>query len=387
MRAKSVKGNKQLQIHLNEINSRINKFDSEIGRLEAYFNHLGISPTPDMVKRALNNAFNPGKGTVDPSETLNSYIERFIKEMETGMLLTDKGQKYQLGTIKNYKGFQTQFNAYQDSRRKKLDFDDINIDFYDDFHQFFNDKSYKPNTIGRHVKNLKTIIRASREEGLHNNNETERKKFKVLRVDTDQIYLNEEELTKLYELNLTDNPQLELARDVFLIGCFTALRFSDYSRIRKDNLGVTAHGHKVLNIITQKTGEKVTIPIWHWMLEEMLEKYNYNIPKIYEQKINRRIKDVGKLAEIIEPVDTEDVRGGMKVKTRVSKYKLIMTHTARRSGATNMYKKGIPSIDIMKITGHKTENSFLKYIRISKEETAERILAQHKVVKPLKKSV
>ena len=41
----------------------------------------------------------------------------------------------------------------------------------------------------------------------------------------------------------------------------------------------------------------------------------------------------------------------------------------RRSGATNMYLAGIPSIAIMKVTGHKTEREFMKYIKITEEQT------------------
>lgn len=44
--------------------------------------------------------------------------------------------------------------------------------------------------------------------------------------------------------------------------------------------------------------------------------------------------------------------------------------TAHRSGATNMYLAGIPTIAIMKITGHKTETEFMKYIKITEEQTA-----------------
>ena len=48
----------------------------------------------------------------------------------------------------------------------------------------------------------------------------------------------------------------------------------------------------------------------------------------------------------------------------------MKTHTARRSGATNMYLAGIPTIAIMKVTGHKTEREFMKYIKITEEQTA-----------------
>ena len=63
--------------------------------------------------------------------------------------------------------------------------------------------------------------------------------------------------------------------------------------------------------------------------------------------------------------------GNGEKKTRiVEKCNLVKTHTARRSGATNMYLAGIPTIAIMKITGHKTEKEFMKYIKITEEESA-----------------
>ena len=52
------------------------------------------------------------------------------------------------------------------------------------------------------------------------------------------------------------------------------------------------------------------------------------------------------------------------------KYDLVTSHTARRSFATNAYLAGLPPISIMKITGHKTESSFMKYIKISEKENA-----------------
>jgi hypothetical protein len=59
---------------------------------------------------------------------------------------------------------------------------------------------------------------------------------------------------------------------------------------------------------------------------------------------------------------------------RIEKWEAVSSHTARRSAATNMFKAGIPSISIMKITGHKTETQFIKYIKVSKEENAEMLM-------------
>ena len=40
-----------------------------------------------------------------------------------------------------------------------------------------------------------------------------------------------------------------------------------------------------------------------------------------------------------------------------------------------MYLAGIPSIAIMKITGHKTEKEFMKYIKISEEQNAAELMS------------
>jgi integrase len=92
--------------------------------------------------------------------------------------------------------------------------------------------------------------------------------------------------------------------------------------------------------------------------------------------MNKKIKEVGKLAGINDEIITIITRGGKRVETAIKKFEKITNHTARRSFATNLYLAGVPTLAIMKMTGHKTERSFLKYIRVTPEENAFRI-AQH----------
>lgn len=180
----------------------------------------------------LNEKFSSAKLQKEEAKkiTLTEYIEQFINEIKSGVRLTDKSERYKSGTIKNYKGFQVQFEKYQKDNRRDIDFDDVTMGFYDLFIAFFNSKNYSPNTIGRHIKNLKTIVRAAREENLTQNMEIDRKKFKSIKVNTDEIYLNENELDKLFKLDLSDTKDLEVSRDIFLVGCYIAQRYSDYSR-------------------------------------------------------------------------------------------------------------------------------------------------------------
>lgn len=353
---------------------RLDEYQSANKKYFEYLTYQRTQPTPEILKELFNKDFRPELKKKKPKQIdLNTYIFKYIQELETGKRLTqENGQRYTSGTIRNFKGFKVQFDNFQKEKHKRLNFEHITIDFYNDYTGYFTQKDYSINTIGRHIKNLKTIMRASRDEGLHQNNEIDRKQFKILKTEVDSIYLTEKEVRELRNLDLSDNKILDVTRDVFLVGCYTAQRFSDYSRINKSHIKETENGTRVIELRQQKTREKVIIPIKPELLQ-ILKKYNFSLPKTYEQKINANIKVIGERAGISDLTEIETMKGGLTVKTTVQKYKLIKTHTARRTGASLMYLAKIPSIDIMKMTGHKTEREFLNYIKITKEETAQNI--------------
>lgn len=363
-----------------------NDIEGRFSKLKDYITTemLNLKGNP-VTKNWLINVINKCYDLKTPGdENLNQFISRFIEEATNGKRLY-KGKRYIFSTIKNYIGFQVQFNEYQgiytderlkeleenkETRRplKMLNFKDITIDFYKDYLRYFNSKKYSPNSTGRQIKHLKVIMRQAQNEGLHNNTQYQNTSFEAMSERVDNIYLTESELKRIFELDLSDNKKLDLIRDVFLCGCYTAQRFSDYSRINESMIR-TIEGVKVIDLIQQKTRERVIIPI-RGELETILKKYNYTLPKTFEQKVNENIKKIGARAKITELIPVESNKGGMKKNDNVKKCDLIKTHTARRSGCTNMYLAKIPTIDIMKISGHKTEREFLKYIKIGKEETA-----------------
>jgi len=350
-------------------NTRLENIENAAKKVYREMQNAEEAITPETLRVKLDIELGEKEIQTETTENFNTYIDRFIKDMEAGKRLTEKGEIYKLGTLKNFKGFQTQFNSFQEEINRKLNFEDITIDFYDEFTAYFNRKNYSPNTIGRHIKNLKTIMRAAREEGLHTNFEIDRKKFKTLKTEVKNVYLTESEVKAIAKLDLSDRKTYDEARDVFMVGCYTAQRFSDYSRISKEHIRTLDNGARVIDLIQMKTGERVIIPIRPELLT-ILEKYDYTLPKTYEQKVNSRIKEVAKKAKITELVQIEATKGGLRINTTKAKCDLIKTHTARRTACTNMYLAGIPTIDIMKISGHKTEREFLNYIKVSKEETA-----------------
>ena len=56
------------------------------------------------------------------------------------------------------------------------------------------------------------------------------------------------------------------------------------------------------------------------------------------------------------------------------KHELVTTHTARRSGITNIYKGGaLDKRQMMALSGHKTERVLEEYIKVGPAEQARRI--------------
>ncbi len=118
-----------------------------------------------------------------------------------------------------------------------------------------------------------------------------------------------------------------------------------------------------MNITTQKTGEQVSIPLLPIPLV-LLRKYNFEAPKISNQKMNDYLKEIGQLAGMTGKMIVTGSKGGKREDLTAEKWEKLTTHVARRSFATNFYRDGVPAVVLMKITGHATERQFMQYIAI-----------------------
>jgi integrase len=301
-----------------------------------------------------------------------------------------KGKPYPVSerTRQKYKTTLRHLKAFIALKQKTYDFEDIDLEFYHDFVDFLRNNAKKvatkkvpnpepikmtENTVGKHITTIKTILNAATDAGVNNNLKYQSQKFAVLTEDVDKIYLTESELKKIYDQDFSKTKSLDRVRDLFLVGCYTCLRFSDFTNINPANIYNNEKG-TFIKLSTVKTGELVVIPL-HWIVTSILHKYDYNLPKsISNQKMNDYLKEIGSKAGIDDPVSITKFEGGIKIARTYPKYKLISTHTARRSGATNMYLAGIPAISIMKITGHRTEQAFMRYIQMTQEDNANKLM-------------
>lgn len=292
-------------------------------------------------------------------------------------LLEEKNGQISIITIRSYKQTKKRLEEYEKHYNTRLTFEAINMSFYSKFNLFMEFSGYSMNTIGKHVKSLKTFFNYALTEGYTSNQKFKSKEFKVKKEITTEIYLTTEEIIAMFEKDLSKYPSLEHARDVFLIGCYTGQRISDYNNLKKEDI-VELDGVQYFKIRQKKNlrySRTVMCPITKEMREIMDTRYNGFPPhKIAESDLNENIKQVGQMLGINEPVKCEITKGGVFTTEMISKYDLIKSHTARRSFCTNKYKAGMSVFDIMLFSGHTTEKEFYKYIRIKDQERASHIV-------------
>ncbi|MFM9987373.1 tyrosine-type recombinase/integrase [Flavobacterium sp.] len=344
-----------------EFNTKLDKIQNAIQNTFRKLLNDEIQPNNTILKLELEAALS-GNLLKPKKQTFISFIENYIIECQSIK---------REGTIKAYKTTYKYLLEYS-SKYKLIDFENITLEFYNNYTSFLaQEHLLSANTVGKHIKTIKTFLNEATERGINQNLEFRKKKFKTLREDSDTVYLSIKELEQFEKLKLNKNLGLDKVRDLFLIGCYTGLRFSDFTQIKPENINIEK---SILLIRTQKTSERVVIPL-HKTVKTILQKYNYHLPNAFtNQVMNKYIKEIASLADIQELTESTITRGGIVEKTTLPKFKLISTHTARRSFATNVYLAGVPTISIMKITGHKTERSFMSYIRISQEENADKLL-------------
>ncbi|MBQ9386730.1 MAG: tyrosine-type recombinase/integrase [Bacteroidaceae bacterium] len=330
--------------------------------------------------------------------TLTKFIDQYIQDVKDGTRTTlAHGRTFVQGSRFSLTNSLGHFKEFMKDTGITYDFQDVDLDCYvkykawlmaQDISKEKEDPKHEPvhyadNTIGGFIKKLKCVLRAAESRGYPVNPAYKSTEFKAQSsVDVDTIYLTREEVERFEKVDLTkkeDGKNLELARDIFLVGVWTAQRVSDYNNLKPENIKVVDNNGTPMTYISihqQKTGRLVEIPC-NAKVREILNKYPKGLPHLSDQKINKYIKDIGKMAGIDEVVEVKGSRGGQVIKEYYKKYDLICTHTARRTGATLMYLDGIAIYDIMKVTGHKSVTTLEKYIRADKLEVAQKLVLQY----------
>ena len=228
----------------------------------------------------------PEKQTIDFIDYLQSHID-----------ILKSGNEKNRRTAQKYATLLCNLKKF---RPGKISFESIDVKFKDDYihWRYDNTNAESQNTINKDFAALKNILKLSLKGKLHTNNIFSEDDFQVKTVKTGIFALNENEVERLYQFDFSDNQRLERVRDWFLISCWCALRWSDFSTLKPENI-IKDDGDFFLKKNNIKTGELVYVPVDE-RLYQMLEKYNFTSIEISNQKFNDYIKEVFEKAGITD---------------------------------------------------------------------------------------
>jgi integrase len=188
-------------------------------------------------------------------------------------------------------------------------------------------------------------------------------KLKVLEEEVVKYALNNEQLKLIREFPIDEGSPLCKARDMFMVVCYTGMRFGDLETLEKKHI-LTIGDLKVLKRKAIKTSNKVYEVELHPYVVELLEKYNYKMNLMTNGKANEYIKKV--LAGIDEFCTESNLYFGDDGLPK-KLWELIGFHQGRRTFITNLFKKGLNPFQVMKRTDHTKISTLEDYIAPSKD--------------------
>lgn len=246
----------------------------------------------------------------------------------------------------------------------------ITVEFLDDFIIYLENKGLRHNTIVGYVQKIQSLVRRSSSYNYAVDSTYD--EIELREESVNAVFLSMNEIARIYYYKFEKQDRRkarERIRDLFVIGCLTALRYSDYSTLTNDNF---INGYIVKR--TKKTNVDVKIPV-HDYVREIFDKYEGNIPGgLCIQYFNKYLKIIMKEIGFTDKITFSYTKGGRLVTETREKWELISSHTARRSAATNMYMTGrMKTLEIMKLTGHRSEQNFFRYIRLTADDMARSI--------------
>lgn len=348
------------------------------GRTQRAVNHRSIKKQLDRSSGFFTEIVNRYKN-IDEELTIDIARQRFDEEFKKIKIKDDffriydefiqekendySGNSISKSTKDRYDYNKRLLQDFQDYYKLKLRLGNFDDKIYNKFLKYCIEiKDHSANTVHRNVGLLKTFLYwALSKKYTYNNNFINFKKPPKFR--TDEIALNYQQVEEIYLYDFSKNKRLERVRDLFVFGCVTGMRFGNYSRISKQDI----QGDFIRVVDLKSKSKKLSIPL-NSISKAILEKYNYILPNISNQKMNEFIKEVFKEMKFTEDIKKTMKYGDELVDKKSEFWERISSHTARRSFITIMKNNKVPDKVIMSYTGHTSLEVFNNYYRPSEED-------------------
>ncbi|QTV04865.1 tyrosine-type recombinase/integrase [Faecalibacter bovis] len=319
----------------------------------------------------------------------DEYIEHFNQNINK--YKNERGNTYSSSFKSLFKQVGIKLNSFQ-KLYKRLKLEDVNIEFRNEFVDYLREElDFSDSTIAKYIKGIKLLCKYAENDNLPICKDYTKREFKKPSYETFDIYLNENEIQQIINLDLSTIEDLDYYRDCLIVALRVGLRYSDLEKLNSNR--IIDYKDKAGNILgkyivvkTDKTNKTVNIPL-HSDIIKILDKYDnkFPVPNSNPQfnqyikaickraKINEKCKGKIRQSIIINEGKKSEYKTTRNIEGFYEKWQLVKAHTTRRSFATNMFLEGHPVFEIMQITGHQTEEVFYKYIKMSPNEKIENI--------------
>lgn len=339
------------------INSEINRLEEIVNDTFFFFEQTGQIPTSLEFRDEVNKR--NGKIVEKEKKTIFDCYQQFIIEQ-------GKENSWSENTYRKHKSAMNHLKKFA----PELTFADLTHEGLSHLVDYFmsievdNEIGMNNYTAKKYINLTKWFLKWASEKGYNNELAFVTFKEKLKTVPVKVIFLEWDELMKVYNATFPDAPHLETAKDVFCFQCFTSLRYSDVYNLKKTDV---YNGY--ITITTIKTGEPLKIELNKYS-KAILEKYKdiesiSALPVPSNRKLNKYVKDVCKACEINELVCRTYYKGVERIDEIHPKYELIGTHCGRKTFICNALMMGIAPNIVMKWTGHRDYQAMRPYIDIA----------------------
>lgn len=351
----NLRGRSEIGNNHRTINKQLNRYSSLFQEIVNQYKNIGEELTIKKVRIRFDEEF---KKTKKKDDFFRIYDE-FLEERENDYT----GNAISKSTLKRYKCNRNLLEEFNNDWKIKLSLSHFNEKVYNQFIKYSIEvKNHSANTLNRNVGLLKTFLYWALQKKYTFNNEFIQFKAPP-KFRTDEVALSIEQVKDIYNYDLSESRRLERVRDLFVFGCTTGMRFGNYAKVSKDDI----QGEFIRAVDLKSKSKRLSIPL-NPISMEILEKYEYDLPRISNQKMNKYIKEVFKKMGYTYEIKKTMKYGDELVEIKSKFYERISSHTARRSFITIMKNKRVPDKVIMSFTGHRSLEVFNNYYRPSEED-------------------
>ena len=293
------------------LNLMLWQFVLDLQNVEIELWKRGTPPTLAMLKSC---------GRDVPDVTFKSFSRKVIDESDRG----GKTKENLMSTVSAVCRF-----------KPGLDFKDLSYSFLKAFEQHLRDTGKSTNTVGKHMRQLRTIVNEAINHGIIKADDYPFRKYKIKSEKGHFDWLTPQELKRLENMKVENKGQRHIL-DAFLFCCYTGLRYSDFVRMKPDWVE-HINGRPWLHFWTKKTNTEVRLPLsllFDGKAVSIIERYG----------------DVAKLARIYGNHDTNVALSHIMAAAKIGKRATF--HAARHTCATLLVYQGVPITTVQKILGH-----------------------------------